>query len=55
MREGYIDFVKRTGNQDCKTTWKWWRMEAYGMTEVEAMRDADVNYKPIKEQVAAAW
>lgn len=48
MRESYRDFLRRTGNEDSKTAWKWWKIQVYEMSEVDAMRDADNNYRPLK-------
>lgn len=48
MKESYRDFLRRTGNEDSKTAWKWWRIQVYEMSEVDAMRDADNNYRPLK-------
>ena len=45
----YQEYLTKTGQKDSLTSWKWWKIECYGMTEREAIKAAIKFYEPIKE------
>ena len=48
MPESYEEYLKRTNQQDSRTAWKWWKVEVFGMSEIEAIK-ASVNYEPLDD------
>lgn len=51
MREliSYEDYLRKTNRKDCMTSWKWWKMEVYRMSETDAIRSMINEYKSNKE------
>ena len=48
MLESYEEYLKRTNQEDTRESWKWWKIEVYGMSEVEAIKASVTMYEPLK-------
>ena len=49
--ESYEEYLIRTNQKDCRSAWKWWKIEVYGMSEREAIKASMECYEPLKEEV----
>ena len=45
----YEEYLKQTNQQDSRTAWKWWKIEACGMSEKEAIKTSITEYEPLSE------
>lgn len=48
--ESYEDYLKRTGREDNRTSWKYWKMEVCGMDEAEAIKAGIAVYEPLEKE-----
>lgn len=51
MREiiDYETYLKQTGQTDSRTSWKWWKVEVFGISEKEAIKASLKYYEPLEE------
>lgn len=48
MLESYEEYLRRTKQEDSRESWKWWKIEVYGMSEKEAIKASITLYEPLK-------
>lgn len=48
MLESYEEYLKRTNQEDTRTSFKWWKIEVYGMSEIEAIKASITAYESLK-------
>lgn len=45
----YQEYLEKTKQKDSRTAWKWWKIECWGMTEIQAIKASAKYYTPLKE------
>lgn len=48
--KSYEEYLKESGQKDCRSAWKWWKIVCCGMSEKEAIKASYNEYEPLSEQ-----